>query len=179
MTTKIIAEHGFWLGTLKAHDSGYGYFDFENQDVVWKMRQLWPGIQRVGYQHSFDAIQEFKAYLEETVPPDTPWVYKSGVPYYPIWKQVRCRKVLVRRNFDSVAESHSAKTPTSWAEITKRLRCYYRMMDEIEGDGVPVISTDEVIKGDYTSLAKALKRVGVDFDPAIADRVIDRTKWHH
>ncbi len=52
-------------------------------------------------------------------------------------------------------------------------------IDQMEKMDCPQVDMDQVLSGNFKTLAQAIESVGLDFNPSIANQMIDQDKWHH
>jgi hypothetical protein len=179
MTAGIFAKHGVWVGPYKQGDrhNAKGYFEslpFKEAIIKKVGRIVHRGIlapQAAGWKA--EAVGLIKRYGYT----GGPWLVKHSAMYYPLWHEFDPRFICVRRNLKAIERSgQSSGMLTRTAAIQPHVEAMDYVRDNLGGVDV---FTDEVVKGDYSSLERAFDACGLTFDPAIADDFVDPTLWHH
>lgn len=179
MTAGIFAKHGVWVGPYRKGDTknAKGYFE----SLPFK-RAI---IDRVGpIVHKGILAPKLKGWKADAVMlikrhgyTGGPWLVKHSAMYYPLWHEFDAKYICVRRDLKSVERSGQA---SGMLRNPKAIGPHVEAMDYVRDNlgGVDVF-TDEIVKGDYSSLERAFDACGLDFNPAIADEFVDPTLWHH
>jgi hypothetical protein len=105
--------------------------------------------------------------------------WKSVPDFHQIMGQFNPVIITVRRKFMSILKSQQNDATWSEDEINKWSRIIEKrnaMMESMDG---PVVDVDEVMAGDFTSIAKAIEHCGMTFKPHLAKPCIDKELWHH
>ena len=176
MTTRIFHEHGLWVGRYLSKN---GYPGYENADIKDITRGMVDGkvdgqrLIKQGYTK-----EDFHRVFDDRCPED--WVFKTGIDWWDLWQGYPAKFVFVQRRIEGVAMSlhkgHGRDLRGSIRSVTNQ----YEFMDQMsEKHGIPIVRTDELIRGDYSSIKAAMDYCGLSFDPKIADRCIEVKRWHH
>lgn len=183
LVTSIFAAHGLWLGTQDASTNCYGYRNYENVHI----KQAIDNIFIVDKQHparlkhyrpGFGSV-DLKAVFS-IVPPGERLVYKVGIDVFNHLDGLfeGARAVFVQRNIKSVVASLAAKSGQKSVDILPNVMARYSHMLQVSKDR-PMVDTDELLAGDFSSLEAAFDYCGIVFDAGIAKRMIDPAKWRH
>jgi hypothetical protein len=125
-------------------------------------------------------IKGFKAYIE-SLGID---LWKGDVMYYPLFHRLKPKIVCIKRDVESVVKSLRAKNPGAKSLNADKVRqiilTRYEYMDELkEKHGGVDVFTDQLIKGDYSSLEEAFEYCEIPFKEKIARNEIDPSRWHY
>lgn len=179
VTTRIFHEHGLWVGS---YNSKNGYPSYENNDIKGSMPQMVHRHKDGNGQRILRTdIGNVRRLIRENFPADN-WVAKVGIDWWNVWHGLfdGLSYVFVKRSIEGVAQSlhnkHGRDLQRSRIMVERR----YLAMDSLSKKyDVPIVMTDELIAGDYSSIESAMSKCGMKFDARIADRCIDRKKWHY
>lgn len=182
MVASIFAEHGLWAGRIERPNQ-FGYRHYENIEIRERLNGF--AMVREGgarMKRLEVPLSTVRAFLDSVVPPGTRWVYKTGIDSWSLFDGLYegTKYVFVRRPVESVVASLDDKGGNHKGNAEHIVRARYAFMDELSAErGIPFIYTDDVVKGDYSSLERAFEHCGLEFNPEIADRMIDESKWNH
>lgn len=185
MTAEIFHRHGLWVGRLPLEQQ---YQTWENEDIrlplkkltvtqtadALRLRELAPG----------KTVDDVLGLFRSAVPEDVDWMHKVPICRWYVLRAAfpQARIVLIRRSTQSVCESLQDKVNNparDWQTMREHVTVRHAFIDGLAMEyGLPVVQTQEIVDGNYATLANAMRCCGVKFDPSIADQVIDRTKWH-
>lgn len=185
MTAGVFAAHGVWCGTCRDADelNQKGYF--ENKRIrgvvmAWHKAIVHKGVlalKRPGFR---DAIIE-------AITADgwggEPWFWKGSVLYWPAFFEFTPKWVVCERPpehvFTSCRRSGIFGNTLSAEKLRENIAFHQQQMDYLATCKQAVrVFTDDVAKGDYSSLARALQYCGVTPDYDIIDGFVERRLWH-
>ena len=185
MVTSIFHAHGLWVGRCEPINQ-FGYFPFENVDIRLRLRHLvTPDLQSDARIKTFNSgchLGFVRKCIAEIVPPDKPWVYKTGIDNWCLFDGLYpdMKFVFVKRNTDSVLASLQDKEDSPDLHSRPIIEAKYRTMDELSASrNIPCVHTDELIDGNYTSLEKAFSHCDLSFMSEIAKLIIRPESWNY
>lgn len=113
-----------------------------------------------------------------SVVPDNPLcMFKTAAEMAPLFYQFDPHIVLVRRNENKAVASMAAKQKGAVDE--DRIRRIHRrrmaLMETLDGTWV---DTDALIAGNFTTIRKAIKACGLEYDESLVRKSIDPEKWN-
>jgi len=179
MTAGIFAKHGVWVGPYKAGDNKNqkGYFE----SLPFKQAI----IERVGeIVHKGVLAPQVEGWKDQAIDlierngyECGPWLVKHSAMYYPLWHEFDAKYICVRRDLKAIERSGQS---SGMLRNPKAIPPHVEAMDYVRDNlgGVDVF-TDEIVKGDYSSLERAFEACGLDFNPAIANTFIEPNLWHY
>jgi len=175
MTAGIFAKHGVWVGDYRKGDEINKKGHFENK----LFKQLIRGKYRVADPGPFHENWAIVERILELNPPE-PWLIKGYVMFWPIFDPLTPKYVCVRRGKDSVLASCQATGLHNSGCDSQLFDRYSEEMDFlVETRSAVNVYTDEVIKGDYSSLERAFEHCNVRFNEEIAEDFIEKSLWHY
>lgn len=189
MVMRILKEHGFWLGNMEEKPSVHGYFDYENLEIKMAMRDIWPEavmwlrtdncgqFRKTLLELNIKPLPRFKRKLNQIVPENTDWAYKSGIPYWYVWQNLDCMPILVFRPYESMLESWIDKGHEDNDDTRKKLGRVHRAMVHLKHQ-MPVIETDAVVNGDFSTVETALAHYGFDFSEEATSKAVNPEMWN-
>lgn len=179
MTAGIFAQHGVWTGTCRAPSKQNAKGHFENlrfrQEIISRVGAI---VQKGKLAPE---LKGWRQVAERVIIKDGynggPWLYKSSAMYYPLWHEFSPKFICIRRNIDSIKKSGRA---SGYFRAHKAIKPHIEAMDYVRDylGGVDVF-TDEVVKGDFSSLEKAFDHAGIEMDHAIVDDFVEPSLWHY
>lgn len=177
--------HGFWTGD-RGGKVNPGYRHFENYQVRAEINKCVELDEDRVFKHFKRGYNQQRIHdIFAQRMPNRDWVYKVGVDHWPIinglYDPMTC--IIVRRNLESVIESQISKRVglARDRELCRRVNtARVEFLDHLADEyGFPVVQSEELIAGDYSSVAAALDYVGVEFNPDIARERIHTGLWNH
>ena len=116
----------------------------------------------------------------EDLNPREPWAFKCSVDYYELFLQFNPKIILVKRDIDQIIKSTIAKAGgRKKTEATTIVKRRMRLMKDVEREhGAKWIDSDQLIKGDYSTLQEALSYCGIEFNQEATELVINPGLWH-
>jgi hypothetical protein len=179
LVTGIFGAHGLYVGPVEKKNP-FGYCTNEHltiREAVNNISRADPKTRMKSFHHSAGKRHARDIFLRD-MPRDKRWVYKSGVTHFPLFDGLfdDMKHIFVLRNRQSVIESNLAKghgNRESTEYIVNSLSDYTEEL----GRTYPIVHTDEVIAGNYSTLEWAFNYCDIEFQPEIADKLIDPNKW--
>jgi hypothetical protein len=112
-------------------------------------------------------------------------VWKGAVEYYPLWQALESEGLTIQphivwRPMDAVKESLAAKRQgrVDYQALDVITQKRYDILSGLAADyAFPVIETDNIVKGDLSSIQQAFEHYNHTFDPSLAGEVIKPEKW--
>ena len=108
------------------------------------------------------------------------WAVKHSVHYFPVWGEFAPKFICIRRGHLGILKStlktrmyNPIRNPE---EISQLIQWQIDLMDKMD---CPQVDMDQVLSGNFETMAQAIESVGLDFNPSIANQMIDQEKWHH
>lgn len=106
------------------------------------------------------------------------WMAKHAAVYWKVWQEFSPKYICVKRDFDSVITSNTMSGMAGM--YGDELEEVYNLnMKQMDLSGGPVVYSDEVVKGDFSSLENAFEYCGIAFDKDKAKSVIKPEHWHY
>lgn len=178
MTAGIFHKHGVWVGPYHKGDKTNAKGHFEGLPIKDLIKRRVGAIvnkgilaeQHRGFKHELLRILEEHNY-------SNPWLFKCSAMYYPLFLDFEPHFICVRRDVNSIIASGKK---TKFFVNEDAVQPHIDAMDAVvkHHNGVSVY-TDEIIKGDYSSLQWALESCGLQMDKAIVDEFVDPSLWHY
>jgi hypothetical protein len=170
MVAAIFAAHGIYWGDRQQQSAGYD--TFENQRIKGILKQHF-GLP---FCTMPEATAEALADICAVVPQDRPWMMKTGIEYFKVFRPLAPFNVFIVRKpedvIKSICEKRNNADPVTAHEAVDWRYTQMRIMNEQAG-GVWV-DTDRIIAGDYTQIREALEYCGVLYDEAKTKGAIKR-----
>lgn len=172
MTAGIFHHHGVWVGNCKNADARNKKGYFENLDLK-KLLLNHFGRMESPKNYNPDFTEAVKPLL-----PKEPFLFKHSALYHRAWDDFNPKFIKVRRDFKSslmsnIATNFLGKDPLKAKRLLEK---HYEAMDSVPGVEV---YTDEIIKGDYSSLNAAFDYCGMELDHALVDEFVEPSLWHY
>jgi len=186
MVANIFHQHGVWIGDYKKGYGINGYADYENESIKQTLRLInhhYCKENKKVFGQSYPSIRRYRDMLKITVEdlnPREPWAFKCSVDYYELFLQFNPKIILVKRDIDQIIKSTIAKGGgRKKTEATTIVKRRMRLMKDVEkAYGAKWIDSDQLIKGDYSTLQEALSYCGIEFNQEATDSVINPGLWH-
>lgn len=175
LTTGILSKHGFWTGRCREADENNPKGYFENLDIKALLKRHC-GAVHVSTGTEAEPILGFKG-MTENILPKYGWAVKHSAMYWRVWDGFDVKFILVRRPDESIFQSNyqTGFMVGSPEKIRNSIKRHSEVMDKI--DGVNVF-TDEIVKGDYSSLERAFEYLQLPMDRDIVDDFVEPRHWH-
>jgi len=180
MVTSIFLQHGFYREASTVPVNPYGYKTYESNRLRAEINNI--TITHGPNSKAFkkgrgpdDVRQMFRSHMG-----GTPWCFKAGPQYWWILKDAfpTANCVLIRRDIENNIKSQNEKR--GGEDVRRWIEGFVSAIQLLhEKCGFPVVDSDEVVAGEYRTLKAAMDYCGVEFDRDIAERCIDRSKWHY
>ena len=166
MTASIFAAHGVWYGSGREADlfNPRGYY--ENPHLrEWRLGSNTAPLPVV---------------LEHDGYEGGPWLVKHTPRYWEVWRNLDPTYILVRRPLEASARSSAPLYDQSKVKRMQVAREDNKIMDRVKrrAHRVAEMFTDEVVGGKFLSIAAAFKKAGLEFDPRLAEQVVEPELWH-
>jgi len=163
MVAAIFAAHGLYWGARQQQSAGYDTFENQQIKAILKAHYGLPFCEftPVG---TTAVLSEILA----VVPHDRPWVMKTGIEYFNVFKPLTPFNVFITRPLESVVKSICAKRKGADPEVARQAAewRYTQMKILHQQYGGVWIDTDRVVSGDLTQIREALEYCGVLYDEA-------------
>ena len=166
MVSAIFIAHGVWWGDTHKKISGYETNENQNIKVLlqkykakhWKKIHLTPVSPKWNKQFNKD--------LEKIVPANKQWMSKTGVEYFPAFVDLNPYNIFIYRRPEDVAKSlNDKRVDVQYRDALHAAKWRFKYMKQLqEQHGGVFVNTDEVIKGDFTSIRDAIEYCGLMFD---------------
>ena len=176
MVTSIFAAHGF--NTSRGHRGrlidGSKYWTFEDvklKDYYRDNRIVKPGD--LTSFHTFVNREKLKRVISGL---PEPWIIKTGVEKWPLFKNLPCVVVKVRRRPKHIARSMAAKKGEKFDYVYPLIVGKQELFNEVPGHSV---YSEDIIAGDFSSLEPVFSELGMVFNLSKAQECVDPTMWHY
>lgn len=168
MIAGIFAAHGLKYGV---GGETRGYKSFENQRLKYFLKDMGykAGYEFPGWVPDLGGTAELVKELNIDL-------FKVGVEYWRPLEALGATPVKIKRKIENVARSVTDKNGHDYDEAVWWVKKRYEMLDSIPG---PTVLTDDVIKGDYSTLKEAFDWCDIEFNEDHANKVIDPEMWHY
>ncbi len=166
MVAAIFIKHGVWWGNTPAQISGYEMN--ENQKIKGLLKKYktkyWKKVHLSPVSTQWN--KEFTTDLMKIVPNKEQWIMKTGVEYYPAFRNLSPHDVFIYRSPEGVAKSLSDKrADVNYDEALQVAIWRFNYMEELQKQhGGVFVDTDEIINGDFTSIRNAFEYCNLDFN---------------
>ena len=166
MVAAIFIEHGIWWGDTPAMISGYQMNENQNIKALLKQFKIryWKKVHLTPVSPKWN--EEFTTELEKIVP-NTTWMMKTGVEYFPAFLNTSPYNVFIKRNPSDVAQSLCDKRPdVNYEEALHVARWRFDYMDKLQQEyGGVFVDTDKIIhQGDFSEIKEAIEYCGIKYD---------------
>lgn len=189
MTAGIFAQHGVWTGRCRGPDpkiNAKGFF--ENSAIKHALIRRYGKLTLARRETAFerepdvDLDPHFRNDVESILLAEGyaggPWLFKFSALYWPAFAAFDPIYVGVRR--EGVVEANLTRQEMFGTPDRERVERMVALHDAaIDETGCPVVMTDDVVAGDFSSLERAFAHCEIDFDPSIALDFVDPDLWHH
>lgn len=179
MTASIFHAHGVWSGPTKEADeyNPHGYYEsipFLKEVHAYTKYATYPDINNynIGWRKKVRSIMHKYGY------PGGPWFMKHSARHFALWNDFKPKFVCIIRKEESIRQS--------WKKINKARNTKISIRKDLEAMAYlrknvdhTCVFTDDVVRGDYSSLRQAFEYCGLEFNPEIAKEKIDPSIWHH
>ena len=182
MVAGVFREHGIFTGKCLGITPKIPTGAVENIGMKDILKRDYPlGIHEVkefrpGFRAKIEALMKYEGY------DDGPWMAKHAAVYWPVWKEFKPNYICVERDFDSVITSNtiSGMAGLYGDDLEAAYNLNMREMSRVNKEyGAPIVITDEVIRGNFTTLIEAFDYCDIPFDPEKARKVIKPEYWHY
>lgn len=179
MTASIFHAHGVWSGPTKPadHNNPHGYYEsipFLKHVHRYTKYATFPTVD----QYDFGWKEKVQVILSEYGYKGGPWFMKHSARHMGLWNDFQPKFVCIIRKENSIHQS--------WKKINRERNTKISIRKDLEAmayirKNVPhaAVYTDDVVRGDYTSLRNAFDYCGLTFSEEIAKSKIDPSLWHH
>lgn len=185
MVAKIFHEHGLWVGDTHKQKK-YDYDSYENNILKGAVKREWLKYSEKYGKHFGKAMNPDDSHIQGIhnavleAKPQRPWLFKMFTEGYKLFLHLRPKIILIYRDIDEAVKSMESKNRSSLHNARRIYEQRLDIMKKIEQEhGAVWVNTDELIEGDYKSLENAFKFCGMELNPAIVNRSIDKQKWHY
>ncbi|NBB81546.1 MAG: hypothetical protein GVY36_19255 [Verrucomicrobia bacterium] len=178
MTAGLFAKHGAWVGPCRKPDARNAKGYFESQPFKKAIiDRVGPIVHKGILAPEIPWKQTALNILRSNGYTGGKWIVKHSAMYYPLWHEFKPRFICVRRDTKAVAKSGNA---SGYLKNTHAIPAHVEAMDYVRDNlgGVDVF-TDEVVRGDYSSLERAFDHAGIEMARAIVDEFVDPSLWHY
>lgn len=172
MTTRIFHAHGVWMGP-----------DTENPIIKAEQIRRWGRLTHVRSLATCQPQDGFKDFVERAIVEQGyehgPWLYKQSALYSNAWAEWFPQPTFIgihRTNNVDAIRARPAMVGGGTREDVERLVARH---EEIIQRADAIVHTDEVVAGNFASLADAFEVAGLKFDARIASQTINPAKWHY
>lgn len=184
MVAGLFHLHGVWVGTSRGGNEKNPKGFFENKYLKKLFAKTW-GLDLLSLSHNPPSfVPGLREKVEKIIQKDGykggPWLYKHSALYWRAWGEFDPKFILVRRDLEKTIQSnidiklhHGAWSPQQLRQI---MQAHHAEMDLCGGVDV---YTDDLIKGDYRSLEKALSFCGIEMNENIVNDFIEPRYWRH
>lgn len=169
LVSRIFAEHGIWWGDTFVKTKG-DYITYENSDIKRIQKNLKiDNSKKLPFCKEIHPDQEtrdrFKRELTRVVHPSKRWSMKTGVEYFNLWSDLKPYNIFIYRNPEDVAKSVFEKGGESVEGAYNAAIWRYDYMKQCRDKyGGEWIDTDDIVRGDYTKVEKALAYCDIIYD---------------
>ena len=194
MVADIVRRHGFYwadeqVRLPRAGGNKIQYPTFEHPEVKKFMRANFGMPEGDMITYDDNHVNAFRAILRMLYQDAQPNVWKGAAEFFPIWhrlaelEEIEIQPCIVYRPKQKVAESVEAKYTTRGIKVIRDdtmriLNARYATLERLASDyAIPLIETEQLVAGDFSSIAQAFETYGYDFDPSIAEATINPDKW--
>ena len=186
LITKIVHEHGCWIGQIKEKPNTHDYTHYENEPLSNILKEInilfWKGKEKIYGGLDMDGKiyrQKLKTMIDHLKPLD-PWVFKCSVDYARLFYQFDPKIILIKRDEEqcilSTIEKGRRRAKTEAREIYRKRMSSMKKVEKERG--AVWIDVDEVMAGEYASLKEAIEYCGLEFNQETTEKAIDPSKWH-
>jgi hypothetical protein len=193
MVADIFARHGFFWARNTDQNPLVGgrkvrYHSFENQYVKSFFRDQFG--TPLGDMVTFDDahVRNFRAVIGTEYGGHDPCMWKGAVEFYPMWQAIddaegRIKPIVIWRPMNAVMDSLRAKRKhlkrgTNEEALLSITSKRYEIMGRLAADyAFPVVETDKIVKGDWSSLEQAFDHYGFEMDEAVVAATVQPKKW--
>lgn len=180
MVSHIFRDHGVWLGECEPKMSNLPTGGGENIQIKTILRSMFSGGLGEMKQHIPGFREKVERVLSKQGYEEGPWAMKHALAYWRAWDEFDPYYILIERDKDQLLASNnnSGVAGVSGKQLLDMYEKNEQEMKHIK-TFAPTIKTSEIIKGDYSSIEDAFRYCGLDFDPNIANSVINPELWHY
>ena len=180
MVAGVFAAHGVFTGVCKEADSRNEKGFFEHVGFMELVTELY-GKGLISRNSVPETHPDFKPRLMELMERDGysggPWFVKHAHVFHNIWRDFNPRFIIVKRDTASISES---ARDLGWSSSMSHITEGQKMLDRVAKEhGAPIVDSNELIKGDYSSLERAFEYCGLIFNKWTANNFIEPGLWRH
>jgi hypothetical protein len=176
MVTSIFAAHGFH--TSRGHYAklvdGAKYWTFEDS----KLRDYYRGnrIVKPGDLINFHTFVNHEKLKRVISGLPEPWIIKTGVEKWPLFKDLPCVVVKVRRSAKHIARSMATKKGEAFDYVYPLIVGKQELFNEFSGHSV---YSEDIIAGDFSSLGPVFDELGMALNLSKAQDCVNPDMWHY
>lgn len=181
MTAGLFAHHGVWVGSYQEGNrlNERGYFEGH---AVKKLIKSWHNA----IVHKGILAKELPGFRDEVERAirrdgyeDGPWLWKGSALYHPAFFEFKPKWVVVRRDKEATIASCLKSKLLNTPRVREVIDLHHSEMDRLVEQGAVEVKTDELVKGDYSSLEAALNHCGIEMKFDVVSEFIDPKLWHY
>lgn len=174
MVSSVFINHGVWWGNTRAQISGYEMYENQNIKALLKRykTQYWKKVHLTPVSTQWN--NQFSKDLKKIVPNDRQWMMKTGVEYYPAFRNLAPYDIFIYRSPEDVAKSLSNKrSDVKYIDALEAAKWRLAYMEQLQKlNGGVFVNTDEIITGDFTSLQDAFEYCDLKFNKNLAKEAV-------
>jgi hypothetical protein len=176
MVTSIFAAHGF--NTSRGHCAelvdGAKYWTFEDAELRDYYRHN--RIKKPGDLTNFHTFVNHEKLKRVISGLPEPWIIKTGVEKWPLFKHLLCVVVKVRRSPKHIARSMATKKGEKFDYVYPLIIGKQKLFNEFPGHSV---YSEDIIAGDFSSLEPVFNELGMALNLSKAHDCVDPDMWHY
>lgn len=182
MVSNIFIKHGIWWGDTIARQSWMengkhqSYVSYENQNIKALLKKYKTNYWKKVHLTPVFPVNGFAKDLAKVVPKDKQWMMKTGVEYFNAFKELNPYNIYIKRSPEGVAESLSTKrADVVYKDAYDTAVWRFNYMDELQEQfGGVNVSTDKIVKGDFSEMKQAIEYCELEWDLKKAKKAITR-----
>lgn len=170
----LFAAHGVWTGHCRAADDFNQTGYWENLDIKRILIRRWGRLAQ-----GTRAALEQPGFREEIgkLKPTDPWLAKHSALYWRAWFEFKPRYVCVRRTLEGVLGSNRKVGFLGTVDEDRMRAIIAAHAACMDASGGINVYPDELLKGNYTSIQRALRACDLEPDLAKIDNHIRPDLW--
>jgi hypothetical protein len=182
MVSNIFIHHDVWWGNTIAKQNwreggkNKSYVSYENQNIKALLKKYKTKHWKKVHMTPVFPVDGFSRDLAKIVPSDETWMMKTGVEYFNAFKELNPYNIFIKRSPEGVAKSLSTKrADASWEDAYEAAVWRFQYMDELqEKYGGVSVDTDNIVKGDFSEMQKAIEYCDLEWNEEAAKEAIVR-----